>query len=206
MITVGLTGGIASGKTLVANLFREFGAGIIDADEIARTVVEPGREGLKRIAACFGPAVLTQQGRLDRDRLAAIVFNDRSRLEELNSLLHPLIADQIHARLGHLRAAGFDGVVVVDVPLLFECGWQALFDCTIVVSCDPELQRLRLMQRSGCDRAQADARIAAQMPLQEKKNAADFVIDNQSTPHSLRPKVAALYARLLQLRPGSPVN
>jgi dephospho-CoA kinase len=203
MITAGLSGGIASGKTLVANLFQELGAEIIDADGIARDVVEPGREGLECLVACFGHEILTQQGRLDRDRLAAIVFSDRTRLAELNSCLHPLIADQIHARIRHLRESGFGGVVIVDVPLLFECGWQELFDYTIVVYCDPDTQRVRLMQRSGCDRAQADARINAQMPLQKKKNLADFVIDNQGTPDGLRQVVAVLYARLLRLRPGS---
>ncbi len=203
MITAGLTGGIASGKTLVANFFRELGAEIIDADGIARVVVEPGQDGLARVTARFGINLLTPRGRLDRNRLAAIVFSDRTRLEELNSLLHPLVAEQIHARIGHLRESGFDGVVIVDVPLLFECGWQAFFDYTIVVYCDLDMQRLRLMQRSGCDCAQADGRINAQMPLQKKKNAADFVIDNQGTPHSLRSAVADLYAKLLLLRPGS---
>jgi len=199
MVTAGLSGGIASGKSTVAQLFGELGAEIIDADEIARNVVEPGCDGLARVAACFGPEVLTAQGWLDRGRLAAIVFSDSARLQQLNALLHPLIAAEIHVRLERLRRSGFDGVVIVDVPLLFECGWQALFDRTIVVYCDPDIQRLRLMQRNGLDRAQADARVAAQMPLQEKKAAADFVIDNQGALQGLRPAVAALYERLVLL-------
>ena len=197
MLTAGLTGGIASGKTMVAHLFRELGAEIIDADEIARQVVEPGRVGLERIKAYFGAGMLTSEGRLDRVRLAAEVFSDRTRLETLNSLLHPLIAAQIRVRLESLHLEGFDGVVIVDVPLLFECGWQDMFDRSIVVYCEPGLQRRRLMQRSGLDAAQADARIAAQMPLREKKIAADFVVDNQDTVQSLRQKVADLYAQLL---------
>ncbi len=200
MVTAGLSGGIASGKTTVAHLFAELGATVIDADQIAREVVEPGREGLARIAACFGPEMLNGQGRLDRARLGALVFGDPGRLQELNGLLHPLIAGEIRERLARLRLAGFDGVAVVDVPLLFECGWEEMFDRTIVVYCDPDMQCLRLMRRSGLDRAQADARIAAQMPLQEKKAAADFVIDNQGAPQSLRPAVAAVYAQLVALR------
>jgi dephospho-CoA kinase len=112
-------------------------------------------------------------------------------------VLHPLIAAQIRSRLEDLRRAGFDGVVIVDVPLLFECGWQEMFDCTIVVYCEPDVQRNRLMERSALDAAQADARLASQMPLREKKNRADFVVDNQGTPQSLRPAVAHLYVRLL---------
>ncbi len=198
MIRAGLSGGIASGKTTVARLLRELGAEIIDADKIAREVVAPGREGLERVAACFGPAILTAQGQLDRGQLAARVFSDRTCLEKLNAVLHPLIADEINLRLERLRLSGFDDVVIVDVPLLFECGWQDMFDRTIVVYCDPDVQRCRLMRRNGLTFAQADARIAAQMPLCEKKIAADFVIDNQDTPQSLRPTVAALYEQLLR--------
>ena len=197
MVVAGLTGGIASGKTMAANLFRELGAEVIDADVIARSVVEPGEDGLERVKACFGPDVLTADGHLDRARMAAQVFSNHDRLEKLNSILHPLIAAQIRSRLEDLRRAGFDGIVIVDVPLLFECGWQEMFDCTIVVYCEPAVQRNRLMERSALDAAQADARIASQMPLCEKKNRADFVIDNQDTVQNLRPAVADLYARLL---------
>lgn len=199
MISAGLTGGIASGKTMVAHLFRDLGAELIDADEIARQVVEPGSVGLESIMACFGSGILTAEGRLDRACLAADVFSDPARLETLNRLLHPLIAQQIVRRLEKLRLTGFDGVVIVDVPLLFECGWQAMFNRIIVVYCAPDAQLQRLMLRSGLDAAQASARIAAQMPLCEKKTAADFIIDNQATVQSLRPKVADLYAQLLLL-------
>jgi dephospho-CoA kinase len=200
MVTAGLTGGIASGKTMVAQLFRELGAEIIDTDVIAHQIVEPGREGLERIKACFGSVMFTADGMLDRARLAAAVFSDSSRLEKLNSLLHPLIAQQIVERRESLRLTGFDEVVIVDVPLLFECGWQDMFDRSIVVYCEPDVQLRRLMRRSGLDAVQAAARIAAQMPLCEKKIAADFVIDNQATPQSVRPEVADLYAQLLLLR------
>lgn len=197
MVVAGLTGGIASGKTMVAGLFRELGAEVIDADVIARSVVEPGGDGLERVKACFGPGVLTADGHLDRERMASLVFSNRDQLEKLNSLLHPLIAAQIRSRLESLRRAGFDGVVIVDVPLLFECGWQEMFDCTIVVYCEPDVQRNRLMERSALDAAQADARIASQMPLCEKKDRADFIVDNQGAEQGLRPAVADLYARLL---------
>jgi len=200
MVTAGLTGGIASGKTMVAHLFRELGAEIIDTDVIAHQIVEPGREGRERIKACFGSGMFTADGMLDRARLAAAVFSDSSRLEKLNSLLHPLIAEQIIERLESLRLKGFDGVVIVDVPLLFECGWQDMFDRSIVVYCEPDVQLSRLMRRSGLDAVQAAARIASQMPLCEKKITADFVVDNQGAPQSLRPVVGELYAQLLLLR------
>jgi len=200
MVTAGLSGGIASGKTMAARLFRELGAELIDADEIAREAVEPGREGLERIRAVFGTQMLTAQGRLDRDRLAAAVFSDPGRLAELNALLHPLVAAETGARLERLRRSGCSGVVIADVPLLFECGWQAMFDRTIVVYCAPGQQRRRLMRRNGLDCARADARIAAQMPLREKKKAADFVIDNRGSLRNLRPAVAAVYEQLLLLR------
>jgi dephospho-CoA kinase len=199
MVTAGLTGGIASGKTMVALLFREMGAEIVDADEIARSVVEPGSAGLARITEYFGSGLLAADGRLDRASLAEDVFSDPARLEKLNSLLHPLIARQIQDQREQLRLAGVKGVVVVDVPLLFECGWQDMFDCSIVVYCDPDVQLQRLMRRSNLDAAQAAARIAAQMPLCEKKDRADFFIDNQSTPQSLRPKVRDLYEKLVLL-------
>jgi dephospho-CoA kinase len=200
MVTVGLTGGIASGKTLVARMFRDLGAQIIDADEIARQVVEPGSVGLARIQECFGPGMLTADGRLDRARMGADVFCDQTRLQKLNSLLHPLIAEQIAGRLERLRSSGFEGLVVVDVPLLIECGWQDMFDRTIVVYCDPDEQRRRLMSRNGLDSTQAAARIASQMPLREKKTGADFVIDNQSDPQALRSRVEDIYARLRPMR------
>ncbi len=199
MLTAGLTGGIASGKTMVALIFRELGAEIIDADEIARQVVSPGTEGLDSITACFGQEMLTADGRLDRARLAAGVFSDHARLEMLNSLLHPLISRQIAGRIERLRLTGFDGVVVVEVPLLFERGWQDMFDRSIVVDCAPDVQLQRLMRRSDLDAAQAAARIASQMPLCEKKIMADVVIDNQGTLQSLRPFVEDLYAQFLRL-------
>jgi len=199
MITAGLTGGIASGKTTVVQLFQELGAEIIDADDIAHQVVEPGREGLERIKEHFGSSMLTAKGRLERARLAEAVFADPVCLEKLNSLLHPLIVQQITERLENLRLFDFGGVAIVDVPLLFECGWQGMFDRSIVVYCEPDMQLRRLMNRSGLDAVQAAARLAAQMPLCEKKALADFIIDNQGTPQGLRPVVEDLYTQLLLL-------
>jgi len=200
MVTAGLSGGIASGKTTVVELFRELGAEIIDADTLAREIVEPGREGFERIRQVFGPGMLTARGRLDRARLAAHVFGDAAELQRLNAVLHPLVKSGIHTRIARLSREGFGGTVVVDVPLLFECGWQAMFARTILVYCSPGQQLRRLMRRNGLDRSQADARIAAQMPLREKKKLADFVIDNQGSRQGLRSAVAAVYGRLLLLQ------
>lgn len=205
MLTAGLSGGIASGKTTVARMFHELGAEIVDADEISRELVEPGGQGLARIRHSFGRQMLTAQGRLDRERLAALVFSDPAARSELNALVHPLVAAGIHNLLAQLRRSGFDGVVIVDVPLLFECGWQDMFDRSIVVYCPPGVQRRRLLLRGGLSASQADARIAAQMPLREKKKRADFVIDNQGSIERLARRVTAVYRDLLSLcrPPGS---
>src|SRR4051794_20105434 len=156
---VGLTGGLASGKSTVAAMLRELGAIVVDADVIAREVVEPGTPGLAAVVAEFGPEVLTEDGRLDRPKLGAIVFGDPDRLKALNAIIHPLVRD----RFAELEAsAGEDAIVVQDVPLLAENGLGWLYEVVVVVDAAPETQLDRLVRLRGMSPEEARARMAAQ--------------------------------------------
>ena len=190
---IGLTGGIASGKSTVAEILAELGAVIIDSDLLAREVVEPGTEGLARINERFGPDVLTD-GRLDRPALGKIVFAEPAARADLEAIIHPAV----RRRAAELEnAAAPDAVVVQVIPLLVETGQADSFDLVIVVDVPPELQRTRLMDRNQLTGAEAEARIAAQAGRQERLAAADIVIDNTVDLPSLRKRVAEIYPRLL---------
>jgi dephospho-CoA kinase len=175
-LLVGLTGGIATGKSTVSEMFSQLGAVVIDADRLAREVVEPGEPALARIVAEFG-AVLRPDGTLDRKKVAGIVFADPERRRRLEAILHPAIRDRFLARLAALEAQGFDGVVIWDAPVMIESGGHKGMDRLVVVVTDPAIQRARLLARDG-DAAEGERRIADQMPLAEKAALADYVIDN----------------------------
>lgn len=183
---IGLTGGIASGKSLVAALLRGRGVEVIDADAIAREVVEPGQPALAEIAARW-PAVI-REGRLDRKALGAVVFADAAQRAELERIVHPRIQQEVARRLAGLEARGVPRVVY-EAALLMENGLDGAMDGTILVAAPPELQARRLRDRDGLAEAEARARIAAQMPLQEKLARATFVIENTGTPEDLRRRV-----------------
>jgi dephospho-CoA kinase len=173
----GLTGGIGSGKSTVARRFVVRGLPVIDADLLAREVVEPGSAGLAAVAAAFGPGVLGPGGELDRQRLGAAVFASDEQRRRLNAILHPLIRARFLERLRELDEKGHP-LACYEVPLLFEVGLQDQLRPVVVVAA-PEAQRVaRIMGRDGVDEAAARARIAAQMPLDDKVKAADHVIDN----------------------------
>jgi dephospho-CoA kinase len=191
VITVGLTGGIGSGKSTVAELLSSYGAVIIDADVLAREAVAPGTPGLARVVEQFGPEVLAADGSLDRQRLAVLVFGNPERLAALNAIVHPYV----RRRSEELTAAASDDAVVVQViPLLVE---NALtdFDVVVVVDASLETQLQRLADR-GMDPADARARIAAQAAGAQRRAAADVVIDNDGDLASLREQVRALWHRL----------
>jgi len=196
MLRVGLTGGIGSGKSEVARLLAERGAVVIDSDVLAREVVEPGTRGLAAVVEAFGPAVLTADGRLDRDRLAEIVFADPAARERLNAIVHPLVRK---ASADRLAGVPQDAVVVHDIPLLVEAGLTEGWDLIVVVAASPATQLDRQVRLRGMDQAAARARIDAQMPLANKVAVADVVIDNDGTGEELVRQVDALWARLLQL-------
>ena len=188
---MGLSGGVGSGKSTVAQLLAEHGAVIVDADAIAREVVEPGTSGYDEVVARFGDGVVAG-GRLDRAALAKIVFNDADALADLNAIVHP----RVGARVAELSAAaGPDAVVVYDVPLLAEQVGRDGFDAVVMVVADRETRLERLAQR-GMDRDDAEARMAAQASDEQRRAMADEVIDNSGTRDELAAAVDALWRRL----------
>lgn len=193
MITVGLTGGIGAGKSEVSRLLASYGAVLVDADRIAREVVEPGTPGLAAVVAEFGEGVLAADGSLDRPKLGAVVFSDPERLRALNAIVHPLVGE----RSGVLeRAAGPDAVVVHDVPLLAENGLAPLYDVVVVVDAAPRTQLDRLVRLRGMTEEDARARMAVQATRERRLAIADFVIDNDGPLEALEPQVRRVWERL----------
>lgn len=199
MLTVGLTGGIGAGKSEVSRLLASFGAVLIDADRIAREVVEPGTPGLAAVVDAFGDDILTAEGALDRPRLGSLVFSDPQKLTTLNAIVHPLVG----ARSAELQqAAAPEAVVVHDVPLLTENGLASLYDLVLVVDALPQTQLDRLVRLRGMDEAEAKARMAAQATREQRLEIADIVIDNDGPLDRLEPQVTAAWADLVR-RSGS---
>ncbi|MFJ4846062.1 MULTISPECIES: dephospho-CoA kinase [unclassified Streptomyces] len=193
MVTVGLTGGIGAGKSEVSRLLSSYGAVLIDADRIAREVVEPGTPGLAAVVAEFGEGVLTEDGSLDRPGLGAVVFSDPERLRALNAIVHPLVRERSAA----LEAsAGPEDVVVNDVPLLAENKLAPLYDVVVVVDAAPGTQVDRLVRLRGMTEDEARARMAAQADREERLAIADVVIDNDGPLEALEPQVRRLWAQL----------
>ncbi|MFD3560525.1 dephospho-CoA kinase [Streptomyces sp. NPDC058686] len=195
MLKVGLTGGIGAGKSEVSRLLVAHGAVLIDADRIAREVVEPGTPGLAAVVEAFGSGVLAPDGTLDRPALGAIVFADADRLAVLNSIVHPLVG----ARSAELEAAATgDSVVVHDVPLLAENGLAPLYDLVVVVDASPETQLDRLVRLRGMTEEDARARMAAQATREKRLEIADIVIENDVPLDELHQRVDAVWADLAQ--------
>ncbi|MFE2230642.1 dephospho-CoA kinase [Streptomyces kronopolitis] len=193
MVKVGLTGGIGAGKSEVSRLLASYGAVIVDADKIAREVVEPGTPGLAAVVAEFGEGVLTPDGTLDRPKLGGIVFADPQKLKALNAIVHPLVG----ARSAELEAAaGPDAVVVHDVPLLTENGLAPLYDLVVVVDAAPQTQLDRLVRLRGMAEDEATSRMAAQATREQRLAVADLVIDNDGPLDALEPQVRAVWERL----------
>ena len=199
MLRVGLTGGIASGKSTVARAFEELGAHVIDADRIAREVVPAGSAALARIGRAFGAGVLRPDGTLDRAALGAVVFADAGKRRVLEGLLHPLILEEIDRRIDAFEKRDPQGVVVVEAALIYEVGWETEFDAIVVVWAKEEQQRRRLMLRDGLSAEQADLRIAAQLPLEEKRRRAWFIVDNSGDEAACRDDAGRVFAELMRL-------
>ena len=190
MLRIGLTGGIGSGKSTVSALLAARGAVIVDADRIAREVVEPGTPGLEAVVAAFGPGVLTPEGALDRPALAAVVFADPDARRRLDGIVHPLV----RARAAELVAAAPpDAVVVQDVPLLVETGQASSYDLVLVVEADLDTRVRRLVGR-GVSEEDARARIAAQATDEQRRAVADVVLDNSGTVEELEAQVERFWA------------
>ena len=194
---IGLTGGIASGKSTISNIFKEVGWPVIDADQTARQVVMPGSLGLAQIVSRFGSQVLQPDGTLDRATLGSMVFDDPQNLSDLDQIEHPLIMAAIDQQLAGFKKQGLP-VVVLDVPLLFETGMDQECDLTVLAVVDRKTQLERLMKRDHCSKDAALKRINAQMPLEEKMRRADVTIDNNGSLAQTRLQVAKLVERVSQ--------
>ncbi|CAM5201988.1 Dephospho-CoA kinase OS=Ureibacillus acetophenoni OX=614649 GN=coaE PE=3 SV=1 [Ureibacillus acetophenoni] len=177
---IGLTGSIASGKSTVAKMLKEYGLPIVDADVVARVVVEPGTPTLAKIAEAFGQEVITENGEMDRAKVGSIIFNDESKRKVLNEIIHPAIrAEMLRQRDEHL--ANGAKTVIMDIPLLFESKLQHFVEKILVVTVSEETQLKRLMERNNLSKEEAIARISSQLPLSEKEKGADAVIDNNGS-------------------------
>jgi dephospho-CoA kinase len=202
MLRVGLTGGIASGKSTVARVFGELGAHVLDADRIARDLVPPGSPALSRIVREFGMEILRADGTLDRAALGAVVFADAGKRRVLEAILHPLILAEVDRRIAELERTDPQGMAIVEAALILELGRQREFDAIVVVWAEEEQQRRRVVLRDKLSADEAGRRLAAQMPLVEKRSRADFVVDNSRDLTACRADAERVYGELLRLAPG----
>uniref|UniRef100_A0A383VGM4 Dephospho-CoA kinase n=1 Tax=Tetradesmus obliquus TaxID=3088 RepID=A0A383VGM4_TETOB len=195
MLVVGLSGGIAAGKSTATRQLIGLGIPVIDCDRVAHDTACKGAWGYRRIVAAFGPGILTETGDIDRARLGQLVFADAAARRRLNKATHaPVAVELLRQLLGHWLC--FRRLVVIDMPLLFETGTYKLASSNVVVACRPELQLQRVMLRDSCSAADAKARIAAQMPLERKMQLADVVLENDSSLEQLQEQVLELVATL----------
>lgn len=195
MTLVGLTGGIASGKSTVARMFSELGARVIDVDALAHRVMEPGRRAYKEVLERFGDDVRDAGGDIDREKLGRMVFSDESARKALEHITHPMIGAEILKEIGALRAQG-EKNIIVEAPLLVEAGMHAWLRPFIVVSVDEETQIDRLIRRNGYSREEALRRVRAQMPIDKKTALADYTIDNSGDLDLTRSQVRSIWERI----------
>ena len=196
MFIVGLTGGIASGKSHVARVFKDLGVPVIDADRIVHELLAPKEEAWEKVQAYFGTDILRSDQTIDRRKVGAIIFNDQEKRAWLNACLHPRVFAVYTAQVAHLRMRTPDALVLFDAALLIESGYSRNMDRLIVVYADPAQQVERLMARDQFTREQALARINSQMPLSEKRALADYVIDNSGTREEAAHQARQLFTRI----------
>lgn len=192
---IGLTGGIGSGKSTVSNMFVARGAKLVDADAIAREVVAVGSPFLNEIAAAFGKEILQPDGSLNRERLGHLVFQNATLKKQLENILHPPIRQLIRTRMNEYDEMNPGGLVIVDIPLLYESQLEGMFECIVVVYVPEEVQMARLMTREGWDEEVAKRRIATQMPIEDKRRRADVIIENQFSLAQTASQVEELMAK-----------
>lgn len=181
MTHIGLTGGIGSGKSTVAKLFRERGAYIIDIDAIAHLVEKPGGMVWNSIVECFGSEILNKDSTINREILGGIVFQDSEKLKKLNDIVHPAVFDEWLRELNNIAGKDENAIVISDIPLLIETGWNRAVDVVILVYVSPDVQEERIMKRNGYSYKEAQERLKSQMPMDDKVPFADFVINNEGT-------------------------
>jgi len=206
MVTVGLTGGVASGKSLVSGGLKRLGAHIIDADVISREIVAPGEPAYREIASTFGKGVIRADGTIDRKALGSLVFSDPEKRKILNKITHPRIIEKIGLEIKALEAKGGDPLIVVDAALLIEVGLHKEMSKVIVVYADEEKQIRRIISRDHLTEKEARERVNAQMPLPEKLKYADFVIDNNGSVEDTLKSVKELYGRLTGAKGKGPAK
>ncbi len=202
MLKVGLTGGIATGKSFVLGVLNKLGCEVLDSDRTARDVVEPGQPAFEEIVAYFGKQVVTTDGKLDRAKLGEIVFTDTAKREKLNSIVHPRVYEAQARWLAEIERGNPQAITIIDAALLIETGSFRRFDKLIVVHCEPEIQLERLMARNNLTREEAVARISSQMPSAEKLKYADFAINTSLGFEDTRSQVESLYQQLRELQPA----
>lgn len=195
MKTIGLTGGIGSGKSTVAVMLAELGAQVIDADRVGHQVYAPGTTGWHRVVEAFGQDIVATDGSIDRKRLGAIVFADRGRLDQLNGIVHPLIADAIRDRVAEHRRGGSETPIVVEAAVLIEANWQTLVDEVWLVVANPEAVIERISTQRGIGRDAIEARMRSQLSDAERRARADIVIDNSGTHDNLRAHLQKLWTQ-----------
>lgn len=202
MKVMGLTGGIATGKTTAASMLRQLGARIVDADELAREIVQPGKEAWREIVEAFGQDILREDGTIDREKLRRIVFQDEKKRQRLEAITHPRIRSLATQRLQKLVAEGAE-IVVYVAPLLFENRVHLWLRPVILVACDLATQKERLRKRDGLSEEEIQRHLNAQMPLDEKRRLADIVIDNSGTLEDLQKRVKEVWEKLVHSPPGA---
>ncbi len=199
MILIGLTGGSGCGKSRVAEIFKHLGGFIIDADEVAREVVRPGKPALKKIQAAFGPSILNPKGSLNRKKLGAIIFSSPGKRKKLNEIIHPYIFREEERRRKQIVGKNPESVVLFDAALLIETGSYKLMDRIILVTADRKTQVDRIMKRDGISRKEALERIRAQWPSYRKKKFADYLLDGRLPAGKLRVNIRKIYKELREV-------
>lgn len=198
MYLIGLTGSIASGKSTVSRILAECGAPIIDADLIARAVAERGEIGWQKIIEAFGEEVLQKNGQLDRGKVGEMIFRDATKRAELDSIMHPIILKRMEEEIATYQQQG-EEIIILDIPLLLELGWQDKVSAVWLVAVSPDTQKKRLMARNNLTEDQAVVRIASQMSIEEKRRYADVIIDNNGALETTIHTVQAKWAEVKQM-------
>ncbi len=196
MLLIGLTGGIASGKTVVSNMFVKLGAHLIDADVIARDIVKPYKPAWKEMVTAFGELIIGEKKEINRKKLGKIVFNNPEKRKQLEAITHPRIIDEENRQVTELRKKYTSGIILLDAALLIEAGYHNRVDKLIVVYADRETQTKRLIERDHLNYTEAQKRLGSQMPLDEKVKLADYVIDNTKSLNEVKIQVSKIYSLL----------
>jgi dephospho-CoA kinase len=199
-ILLGVTGGVASGKTTVTSMLEQLGAPLIDFDLLSRWVVEPGKPAWKEIVACFGEQVLLEDGTLDRKKLSEVVFRDREERRKLERFIHPRVFEEFIQLVKEVTSKDPNAIIQVDVPLMIEMNLQYLFHKILLVYMSEEMQVERLIKRDRISEEMARNMIRAQLPIEEKRGYADFIVDNSGTPEETRRQVLKIWEKLKEIQ------